>query len=113
MSKYIYRYVFYTTGGIVLLGALFLILCFKVNCIYRHESPSMKKRAAFHRSIHLAAPSLATAGRNIAFENSNAITNAPASYLTMLDCCESDEAIAERMAVANTTSRLIRRRDQN
>jgi hypothetical protein len=73
----------------------------------------MIKRAAFHRSIHLAAPSVATAGRNIAFENNNAITNAPASYLTMLDCCESDEAIADRMAVAKTTSRLIRRKDQN
>ena len=85
----------------------------KVNGIYRQESQTMIKRAAFHSCIHLAAPSLATAGRNIAFENSNAITNAPASYLTMLDCCESDEAIADRMAVAKTTSRLIRRRDQN
>jgi hypothetical protein len=113
MSKHIYKYIFYTTGGIVLLGAIFLSLCFKANGIYRHGSPTMKKRAAFHGSIHLAAPSLPTAGRNIAFENSNAITNAPASYLTMLDCCESDEAIADRMAVANTTSRLIRKRDQN
>lgn len=113
MSRHIYRYIFYATGGIVLLGAIFLSLCFKVNGIYRHESPTMRKRAAFHSSIHLAAPGLATAGRNIAFENSNAITNAPASYLTMLDCCESDEAIADRMAVANTTSRLIQRRHQN
>lgn len=113
MSWHIYRYIFYTTGGIVLLGVIFLSLCVKVNGTYRQAGPTMKKRAAFHGSIHLAAPCLATAGRNIAFENNNAITNAPASYLTMLDCCESDEAIADRMAVANTTSRLIRRRDQN
>lgn len=99
-----------TAGLIVMLLAVLGCLWLKVNSAYGPGTRGMQQRAAFVQSIHLAAPVLATAGRNIAFESGNASSNAPASYLTMLDCCESDEAIGERIAAAQTTSRLLRRR---
>jgi hypothetical protein len=90
---------------LAVLGCLWL----KVNSAYGPETRGMQQRAAFIQSVHLAAPVLAAAGRNIAFESGNAASNAPASYLTMLDCCESDEAIGERIAVTRITSRLLKR----
>jgi hypothetical protein len=89
---------------LAVLGGLWV----KVNSAYGPETHGMRQRTAFIQSVHLAAPVLATAGRNIAFESGNAASNAPASYLTMLDCCESDEAIGERIAAARTTSRVLR-----
>ena len=97
------------TGGFIALIAVLGCLWLKANRAYGPETDGGQQRAVFIQSVHLAAPVLATAGRNIAFESGNAAANAPASYLTMLDCCESDEAIGERIASARTTSRLLRR----
>lgn len=98
-----------TAGFFVFVLAVLGCLWLKANRAYGPETVGMQQRAAFIQSVHLAAPVLATAGRNIAFESGNAAANAPASYLTLLDCCESDEAIGERIAAARTTSRLLRR----
>lgn len=103
------KYCGMTAGFMVILLAVLGCLWLKVNSAYGPNTRGMRQRAAFFQSVHLAAPVLATAGRNIAFESGNAASNAPASYLTMLDCCESDEAIGERIAVARTTSRLLKR----
>jgi hypothetical protein len=104
------KYCGMTAGFIVILLIGLVCLWLKVNSAYGPKTRGMRQRAAFIQSVHLAAPVLATAGRNIAFESGNAASNAPASYLTMLDCCESDEAIGERLALAGTTSRLKRRK---
>jgi hypothetical protein len=104
-----YRHMTFAAGTFVILLAFLTCLWFKVNTAYRRDAEGLQKRNALVQCVHLAAPVLATAGRNIAFESGNAVSNAPASYLTMLDCCESDEAIADRIAVAKTTSRLVKR----
>ena len=87
-----YRYIGYATVTFIILMAVLGCLWMNVNGAYSPHQHRMQKRMAFVRMVHLASPVLATAGRNIAFESGNAVSNAPASYLTMLDCCESDEA---------------------
>jgi len=72
----------------------------RANSRYSATDSGMRLRQALFTRLHLAAPAIVPAGRNIAFETANAASNAPASYLTMMDCCESDEAIADRIAVA-------------
>ena len=81
----------------------------KINSIYSDDSLCFQTRKVLIEKVYLASPALAPAGRNIAFETSNAVSNATASYLTMLDCCESDEAIADRIALGKTQCRIIRR----
>lgn len=87
----------------------FLLLMVQVNATYRPHSPSQQRRIVLLRGLPFASPAIIPAGRNIAFETGNVITNAPASYLTMLDCCESDEAIADRIAVGNLKAKVIRK----
>ncbi len=108
-----YKYIGIAAGTFIILTASTLGLSVKANGVYSRHTICMQSRTALIQNVHLAAPVLATAGRNIAFETGNAVSNAPASYLTMLDCCESDEAIADRIAVAKTTSRLIKRGRHN
>lgn len=108
MQKYILWTAGYTSTLIVLLLCFYL----KVNFIYKDASDWHTIRYAFLNSVFIAAPATVPAGRNIAFENGNAVSNAPASYLTMLDCCESDEAIADRIAVGLTQCRIVRKNPQ-
>ena len=90
--------------------ALFVLVCLycKANAVYRIDAPCFSARKVLNSHIYLASPAIVPAGRNIAFESGNAISNAPASYLTMLDCCESDAAIADRIAVGQTRCRIIK-----
>lgn len=105
MRKYIFLTAVYTLALIVSL----LFFHIQINGVYKHASGWFTARHDFLNSVFLAAPATVPAGRNIAFENGNALSNAPASYLTMLDCCESDEAIADRIAVGLTQCRIIRK----
>lgn len=81
---------------------LFLLLSAQVNKRYSPAARDYQLKVTLLQAVHLASPALASAGRNIAFESSNMVANAPASYLAMLDCCESDEAIVDRLAVGQT-----------
>ena len=83
----------------------FLFFCQQVNKKKLGESEA---RLSFLRQIYIASPAVITGGRNIAFETGTAISNAPASYLNLLDCCESDEAIASRIAIGQTSCRIIK-----
>lgn len=103
------KYIFLTAGYTLTLIVLFLCLYFQINGVYKNTSGWHTVRDALIKTVFIAAPATVPAGRNIAFENGNAISNAPASYLTMLDCCESDEAIADRIAVGLTQCRIIRK----
>ncbi|MCP4747726.1 MAG: hypothetical protein GY874_16550 [Desulfobacteraceae bacterium] len=95
-----------------MLTTLLIWMCLVCNAVYDTDSEIKKIRTSFLKSVHIASPALATAGRNIAFESGNAIANAPASYLTMLDCCESDEAIASRIAAGKTSCRIIKKQNR-
>jgi hypothetical protein len=88
--------------------AAFVLLYQLVNKSYSHDSDIQIKRQALLKTIYTASPALITGGRNIAFETGNGFTTAPASYLTMLDCCESDEAIADRIAIGQTKCSIIK-----
>lgn len=88
---------------------LFIGMSFIINGKYSPEADPYKIKTSFLKHLHLASPALVPAGRNIAFESGNAVSNAPGSYLTMLDCCESDEAISHRISVGETTCRIIKR----
>lgn len=93
-------------------GMILFLLIGSVNDRYSHRSMTFKKRKALLSRVHTAAPATITGGRNIAFESGNAITNAPASYLTQLDCCESDEAISTRISFSQTRC-TINRKNRN
>ena len=108
-NKYM-LFVFFYLG--IALGMLFY-LYERTNGQYLENSPRSQHRRVLVAKVQTASPALITAGRNIAFETGNAVANAPAAYLTMLDCCESDEAIADRIAMSRTTCRIIRRRTQD
>lgn len=103
--KYLYCTIGYTLCLLMLLGAI----AWKVNSRYHPQSLWHKTRHTLLTEVFLPAPANVPAGRNIAFEVGNAVANAPASYLTMLDCCESDEAIADRIAVGQTQCTIIRK----
>ena len=83
--------------------------CWKTNSVYHLNAHQQKVRGHLLNTVYLSSPAIVPAGRNIAFEIGNAVANAPASYLTMLDCCESDEAISDRIAVGQTQCRIIRK----
>ena len=93
----------------VVLSLLFSFLQL-INREYSESSNTYKVRKIFLQKIHIASVATITGGRNVAFETGNALSNAPASYLTMLDCCESDEAISDRIAVGQTSCRIIKGR---
>jgi hypothetical protein len=88
--------------------ATFMSLYQFVNQKYAHDSDIQIKRQTLLKNLYTASPALITGGRNIAFETGNGITTAPASYITMLDCCESDEAIADRIAIGQTKCNIIK-----
>lgn len=92
------------TVWILLIG-----LCWKTNSVYHPNAHERKVRSRLLSTVYLSSPAIVPAGRNIAFEIGNAVANAPASYLTMLDCCESDEAISDRIAVGQTQCRIIKK----
>ena len=92
----------------LLAGGLFFS-AIAVNHRYSESSVSLAKKNILTATIPTASPALVPAGRNIAFESGNAIANAPASYLTILDCCESDEAIAERTAISELQAVLVKK----
>jgi len=92
-----------------LIGLVTFILLYQlVNKNYSHDSDIQIKRQTLLKNLYMASPALITGGRNIAFETGNGITTAPASYITMLDCCESDEAIADRIAIGRTKCNIIK-----
>jgi hypothetical protein len=93
-----------------LLAGILLFLMVKINSCYSDSSISFLKKNILTAKIPTASPALVPAGRNIAFESGNAITNAPASYLNMLDCCESDEAISQRLAMGDIKAKLIKKK---
>jgi len=93
----------------VVLSLLFSFLQL-INREYSESSNTNKVRKIFLQKIHIASVATITGGRNVAFETGNAVSNAPASYLTMLDCCESDEAISDRIAVGQTSCKIIKGR---
>lgn len=106
------KYIYLTAGYTLIIMALLFFYYFQINGTYKNHSGGYTVRHIFLKAVFLAAPATVPAGRNIAFENGNAVANAPASYLTMLDCCESDEAIADRIAVGLTQCRIIRKDTQ-
>ena len=87
---------------------LLLVLSCMLMAFFLHIWITKKNRLRsqfkkeFLKNIQVTSPAIITAGRNIAFESNNAITNAPASYLTMMDCCESD-----RISYSESSARLI------
>lgn len=102
-----------TIGYVVVSGMILIGFVLSVNTLYSNASPWFEARRMFVEQIYLASPATVPAGRNIAHETSNAVANAPASYLTMLDCCESDEAISDRIAVGKTQARIIKKAKTN
>lgn len=103
--KYFLSTLVYTLGILILLA----FFTWKTDRQYDHHAPKYKIRTILLNGVFLATPANVPAGRNIAFEVGNAVSNAPASYLTMLDCCESDEAIADRIAVGQTRCTILRK----
>jgi len=85
-------------------------LIWRINSDYSETSPVFISKRILLTQVQTASPAIITAGRNIAFETGNGVSNAPASYLTMLDCCESDEAIAARIAVGQLKCNIIKRK---
>jgi len=81
-----------------------------INSSYSETSPIFISKRILLTQVQTASPAIITAGRNIAFETGNGVSNAPASYLTMLDCCESDEAIAARVTVGQLKCKIIKRK---
>lgn len=102
--KYFFIVLFYSLSMILFIAGFRL----KINSLYSPDLNTGMVRKNLARAVFVPSPAIVPAGRNIAFENSNAVSNAPASYLTMLDCCESDEAISDRIAVGKTQCRIIR-----
>ena len=104
------KYLLFVFSYLVLTIGMSFYFYGQTNDRYSENSATFKLRRVLVAKVHTASPALITGGRNIAFETGNAVANAPASYLTMLDCCESDEAIADRIAMGRTTCLFIRRR---
>ena len=103
------KYVLFTLGYGLSILVLLVGLCWKTNSNYNPNAYQRKVRGHLLNTVYLSSPAIVPAGRNIAFEIGNAVANAPASYLTMLDCCESDEAISDRIAVGQTQCRILRK----
>jgi len=82
----------------------------QINSGYSATSPIFISKRILLTRVQTASPAIITAGRNVAFETGNGVSNAPASYLTMLDCCESDEAIAARIAVGQLKCEIIKKK---
>ncbi len=104
------KYIFFALGCTLCLSIFLLVISWKINRHYYQGNTWYTTRTTLLKNVFLATPANVPAGRNIAFEVGNAVSNAPASYLTMLDCCESDEAIADRIAVGQTRCTLIRKK---
>ena len=98
---------------VLFLGFIFvsLLLVFSYLFYNLQSNNQIMNKQYFLNNIFIASPALVTAGRNIAYESSNALSNAPASYLNLLDCCENDEAITSRMATGQTTCKVIKKTD--
>jgi hypothetical protein len=103
------KYVLFIFSYGLTVSLLLIGLCWKTNSVYHLNAHHRKVRSHLLDTVYLSSPAIVPAGRNIAFEIGNAAANAPASYLTMLDCCESDEAISDRIAVGQTQCRIIRK----
>ena len=103
------KYVLFIFSYGLSIWVLLIGLCWKINGVYHPNAHQQKVRGHLLNTVYLSSPAIVPAGRNIAFEIGNAVANAPASYLTMLDCCESDEAISDRIAVGQTQCRIIRK----
>ena len=86
-----------------------IYLSSRVNGRYLEGADMYKMRKALLTTINTSSPAIITGGRNVSFESGNAVTNAPGSYLTQLDCCESDKAISTRITSAETSCRIIKR----
>lgn len=86
------------------------VLIYQINSGYSETSPIYTSKRILLTQVQTASPAIITAGRNIAFESGNGVSNAPASYLTMLDCCESDEAIAARIAIGQLKCEIIKKK---
>jgi len=99
-------HIFFCVTAVLL--ATVAVLGSAVNHAHAPGARERLRKEAFLERVVLASPATVTAGRNIAFETSNALSNAPASYLTMLDCCESDEAIADRIATSGLRAAVRR-----
>jgi len=87
-----------------------IVLIFQINDKYAETSQTNRIKKILLTKVHTASPALITGGRNVAFETGNGVSNAPASYLNMLDCCESDEAISARIAVGQIKCEIIKRK---
>lgn len=95
------------TSYFVFAGGVFLYFYYQVN-LKQTNSIILAEKQSFLRHVQIASPSIITGGRNIAFESGLAAFNAPASYLNLLDCCESDEAISSRIAIGQTKCKIIK-----
>lgn len=93
----------------LLLVIVLFVLIISVNYQYSQNSQQTKDRMILLSILHTASPAIITGGRNIAFETGNALSNAPASYINMLSCCEADESIASRILYGQVTCKIIRR----
>ena len=99
-------------GAYLLVSTSFLVLLtLWNNGQYQENSSRSQRRLSLLKRVHTSAPAIVTAGRNISFESGSAMANAPGSYINMLDCCEADEAIAERMLSTQIKATLTRKRE--
>lgn len=78
------------------------------NSKHSEITHTFQKKQILLTKVHTASPALIVGGRNVAYETGNGIANAPASYLTMLDCCEADEAISFRIAIGELKCEIIK-----
>ena len=104
LEKHIIIMIIYCLIALIILFKLF----HHINGKYSESSQTIRIKQALLSRIHTASPALITGGRNIAFETGNGVSNSPASYLNMLDCCESDEAISSRIAIGKTKCKIIK-----
>ena len=89
-------------GGGAIGAAAFVLICaalFAVGQAAVMRCNPDQPLLTFCEQVQVASPATITGGRNIAFENGAVISKAPGTYINLLECCQSDEAIKSRIAL--------------
>lgn len=92
----------------VVVSITLILLLQHTNGKYSEISHAFQKKQILLTKVQTASPAIIVGGRNVAYETGNGVANAPASYLTMLDCCEADEAISFRIAIGQLKCEIIK-----
>ena len=92
------------------IGAVFFSGCilFAAEVFTVHHRNLSAAPVGFSSEVHIASPAIITGGRNIAFERGTILSKAPGTYLNLLECCQSDEAIKSRIALGGINCHLER-----